>query len=275
MKINNKTFLNMVIGYPLLHTQSPCLHNTIYKQMGINAVFLPMPHDNLQMLVQSLKTFSVNLAAVTSPYKEKILKYLDQRSPEVNSLQAANTIIQRNGRLHGYNTDIEGIAYALNGIEIKNNNVLIIGAGGAARAMAYFLRKQHANIFYLNRSLDKALHLCKEFGGEVIMRPELNLKNMDIVVNTTTVGMYPDTHTSPLPDAGFNKNQLVFDMIYHPVMTTLLKQAKKSKARIVTGLDMFIGQGLKQIELFTGSKLDISIEKISEILIKDQKELFS
>ena len=142
MKVTNKTRLNTVIGYPLEHSQSPVLHDAVYQLLGINAVLLAQSHLQLKSLIQAIKTLSIELTAVTSPYKEKVIKYLDQYSSEVNVLQAANTIIQRDGKLHGYNTDIDGIAFALRNIAVRGKYVVVIGAGGAARVMGYFLKKK-------------------------------------------------------------------------------------------------------------------------------------
>ena len=110
--INQKTQLNMVIGFPLEHTKSPLLHNSVYHALSINAVLLAFPNKDLPSLIKTIKTLSIGLTAVTMPFKEKIIKYLDDYSPEVEALKAANTIILRQGKLHGYNTDVDGIKYA-------------------------------------------------------------------------------------------------------------------------------------------------------------------
>jgi shikimate dehydrogenase len=277
MKISNKTRLNTVIGYPLAHSQSSVLHNAVYSLLGIDAVLLAQPHLQLHALIQAIKTLSIELAAVTSPYKEKVIQYVDECSPEVNVLQAANTLIQRNGKLYGYNTDIAGIAFALRDITVRDKSVLVIGAGGAARAMGYFLKKNKAKLYWMNRTKKKAVALAKEFGGKVICHNELKAIAIDIIINTTPIGMYPNVDVSPLPNYTFGAHQIVFDMIYNPQMSQLLKEAKKHKAKIVTGLDMFIGQGLKQIELLTGKRIHISsmLDKLRKILIQDQRAMFS
>jgi len=273
MKVTNKTRLNMVIGYPLEHSQSPVLHDAVYQLLGINAVLLAQPHLQLKSLIQTIKTLSVELTAVTSPYKEKVIKYLDQCSSEVSMLQAANTLIQRDGKLHGYNTDIDGIAFALRNIVVRNKRVVVIGAGGAARAMGYFLKKNKTKLLWMNRTKKKAIALAKEFGGDVICHDELNEIVIDIIINTTPIGMYPNVDVSPLPDYIFSAHQVVFDMVYNPMITQLLKQAKKHQAKIISGLDMFIAQGLKQIELLTGKRIPISpmIDKLRKVLIQNQR----
>lgn len=241
----------MVIGYPLSHSQSPILHQIIYKELGIDNVLLAQSHVSLASLVQAIKTLSIALTAVTMPYKEQIIHYLDVWSPEVTVLKAANTIIQRDGKLYGYNTDIAGIAFALSKINVRNKKVLVIGAGGAARAIGYFLKKNHAHIFWLNRTKEKVVKLANEFGTQVLDKNDCSKQSFDIVVNATSIGLHPDIHKSPLPHYAFHPGQIVFDMIYNPVKTTFLKQAEKNRAIIISGLDMFIGQGLKQVEFLT------------------------
>jgi shikimate dehydrogenase len=273
MNANSQTVLNMVIGYPLTHTQSPLLHAAVYQMSGINAVLLAQPHLQLESLIAAIKTLSVKLTAVTLPYKEQVLGFLDVCSPEVSALQAANTIIQRDGKLYGYNTDINGIAFALRDITVEQKNILVLGAGGAARAAGYFLKHKHANIFWMNRTAAKAQQLAREFGGEVICTAEINKLHVDIIINTTPVGMSPETNATPLPDYSFHDQQVVFDMVYNPVNTLLLNQAQKKHAITISGLDMFIGQGLKQIELFTGNRITVPgiHQQLRELMTNNQR----
>ncbi|MEN9450861.1 MAG: AroE: shikimate dehydrogenase [Pseudomonadota bacterium] len=276
MKINSKTQLNMLIGHPLEHSQSPMLHALSYQLLGINAILLAQPRLlPLKSLITVIKTLGITLTAVTSPFKEKVINYLDHCSDEVNELQSANTIIQRDGKLYGYNTDIDGINFALGHIVVSDKKVLIIGAGGAARAATYFLKKNQAQLFLINRTSKKATALAKKFGGNVVDRDELDSLSMDIIINTTPIGSYPNGNTSPLPDYVFHAKQIVFDMVYNPVMTPFLKQAKKQRANIISGLDMFIGQGLKQIELLTGQYLTPTmIKKLRKTLKQNQQVAF-
>jgi shikimate dehydrogenase len=268
--ITAKTKLNMVIGHPLSHTQSPTLHNAIYQHIQVDAILLAFPHTKLSSLIQSIKTLAVELVAVTMPFKEKIIKYLDYCSPEVENLKAANTLIQRDNKLYGYNTDVDGVAYALRDIHLNNKNILIIGAGGAARAAAFFLKNQQANLYWLNRTEKNAVNIAKFFGGEVIDDRLLSQLHIDIIINTTPLGMYPDIDTSPLNNDIFKSHQIVFDMIYNPLETRMLSQAKKQGAKIISGIDMFIGQGLRQIELWQNQSYTTQVD-INQIKQKIQK----
>lgn len=253
--INNKSRLNMVIGNPLAHTQSPILHNTAYKILNCNAIMLAHQTSNLSSTIQALKTLSVGLIAVTMPYKKDILQYLDNMSDEVKQLKSANTIIYHDGKLSGYNTDINGVAYALRNINLENKNVLIIGAGGASHAAAYHLKENKANLLWLNRTPQHALALIEIFGGKMVNINQLDDMHIDIIINTTPLGMFPDSNVSPLPTYQFGSGQILFDMVYNPIDTMLLKQAKSQGATCISGLDMFIGQGLKQIELWLNESI--------------------
>ena len=184
MQLEKDRQLNMVIGYPLSHSQSVLLHNTVYQHVGMNSIMLAQPHPELKALIQAIKTLSVELTAVTMPFKEEVFQYLKDCSPEVNILKTANTLIQRNGQLYGYNTDIAGIAFAFSGVNLHGKQVLVMGAGGAARVMGYFLKINKAKIIWMNRNPKKATALAEEFGGVVIISDKLSMTDASSFVNT-------------------------------------------------------------------------------------------
>lgn len=255
--INNKTELNMVIGYPLEHSLSPILHNTVYQLLNLNSVMLAQPSQNLATTIEALKTLSIGYIAVTMPFKKDILAYLDVCSKEVENLNAVNTVVFKSGKLYGHNTDIDGIRYALRNTNISNKNILIIGAGGAAYAAAYYLKQNNANIHCWNRTHKHALQLTNMFGGKAINKNQLNDLHLDVIINTTPLGMFPSIAETSLPDYEFHSNQTVFDMVYNPIYTSMLIKAKAQNAICISGLDMFIGQGIKQIELWSNTTIDI------------------
>jgi shikimate dehydrogenase len=274
MLTNNKTRLNLVIGYPLEHSQSPLLHSLAYQELDINAVLLALPCAELVPIIQVIKTLCVGYFAVTMPHKEKILEYLDECSPEVQMLGAVNTVLNRDGKLIGYNSDVDGIAYALRNTPLANKLVLVLGAGGAARAAAYVLANNAANIYWLNRTAQHAEQLVKVFGGQVLNSNEIKDVNFDVIINTTPLGMYPNFNQSPLNDYSFNAKQTIFDMIYNPLETHLLKQAKSQGATCISGIEMFVAQGLRQIELWLDKNFIIPKfnEKIQKRLIQLQQQ---
>jgi shikimate dehydrogenase len=247
--------LNLVIGYPLSHSLSPRLHNAIYKKLKLNAVLKTLSNMSLSATIEAIKTLSVELTAVTMPYKESILTYLDVMSPEVVTLQAANTVIQKEGKLVGYNTDVDGIAFAFRNTILQNKNVLVIGAGGAAKAAAYYLNSQQANIFWFNRTKKRAQLVADIFGGVVIEAGEMPMLEMDVIINTTPLGMGQEVDRSPLSGDQLLSHHVVFDMVYNPFHTKLLNDAKLAGAKTLSGMDMFIGQGIRQIEYWQQLKI--------------------
>lgn len=240
---------NILIGYPLTHSKSSLLHNAIYAQLGLNAIFETYQDKNLDQALHKIKHEGIELTAVTLPFKQSIVKSLDFLSDEVKSLGAANTIIQRAGSLYGYNTDVDGIKAALNNIKLANKNILIIGAGGGARALAYVLNQAACQLYWYNRTPAHAEQLAEQFGGEVLAEADLSTVPADLIVNTTSVGMYPNIHETFLPYR-FKKTQIVFDMVYNPAQTRLLREAALAGCTIISGIEMFLSQALKQIALW-------------------------
>lgn len=252
----HNTQLNMVIGYPLTHTLSPILHNSVYHLLNRNAVMLANSNPNLASVMQALKALSVGLIAVTMPFKREVLSYVDNESDEVKQLKAANTLILHDGKWFGYNTDIDGIAYALRNTSLANKKVLMIGAGGAAYAAAFYLKKNNADLFWLNRTPKHVDSIINKFGGTRVGNDCIDDLAIDIIINATPVGMFPNMNNSPLPNYQFKQNQTIFDMVYNPLDTMLIQQAKSHGAFCISGLDMFIAQGIKQIELWLNEKID-------------------
>lgn len=257
MVLDQKTQLNMVIGYPLAQTQSPRLHQLIYQELNYNAVLLAVANDDLSVLMTVIRTLSVGLVAVTMPFKAAVLSQLDYLDDEAKALGAVNTILYREEKLLGYNTDIAGIAYALRHETLAHKKVLVIGAGGAARAVGYYLQQNKAQLFWVNRSEEKALALKNQFGGQVIPWPDKNHCAVDIIINTTSLGMFPETVVTPLPGYTFQAHQVVFDLVYNPIETALLKQAQAHGAKTIMGLDMFVWQGIRQVELWLNKETQL------------------
>lgn len=257
-----KQFKTLVIGNPLTHSLSPALHNYIYDELNLNARLTKFSTTNLIDAITYIKTNEIKLAAITLPYKEQILKFLDSKDPLVDEIKSANTVITHKNNLTGYNTDYFGIAYAFRNITIRNKTVLIIGAGGAARSAGSFIKNNNGKLLWLNRNQQKALNIAKDMSGKVITKNDLMKTTPDIIINTTPVGLYPDINKSPLENYAFKSHQVVFEMIYNPVETKLIKDAKKI-CKTISGIDMFIAQGLKQIELLTNYDLLTNVKLVN------------
>ncbi len=261
---------NKVIGFPLTHTQSPLLHQFVYQNLNLNAEFKVCSHQNLDSLIQEIKNDATELVAVTMPFKEKILNYVDFFSEEVKQLKSANTLIQKNGKFYAYNTDINGIEFALSAISLSKKNILIIGAGGAAKAAGYVFQKNNSHLYWLNRTKETASVCAKNFCGEIVCETNLHSIHFDMIVNTTPLGMYPDIFSSPLPADFFKSHHIVFDFVYRPLKTKFLSDAEKGGAKIISGVEMFIGQGLKQIELWINQHVQIDIISLRKKILAAQ-----
>ncbi|MBI4272743.1 shikimate dehydrogenase [Candidatus Uhrbacteria bacterium] len=267
MTPTNRTKLNAVIGYPLEHSLSPLLHTNAYELLGIDAIMLAFPCTDLPSIVQTIRTLPIHLTAVTIPHKETIMAYLDNIDEEAKEIGSVNTIVNKDGVLRGYNTDVIGIQKAFDDTAMKDKGVLIIGAGGAAKAAAWMVKKNDGRLSYLNRTHEKALALKNVFGGEILTRDEVENKNFDIIINTTSVGMYPNTTETPLTNFSFSPHQVVFDCVYNPRETRLLREAKKAEAKTISGIDMFFEQAFAQIHLWAGEEVSGEIkEKIHSVI---------
>lgn len=265
--ITSTTQLNTVIGFPIKHSQSPILHNALYEKLGINARMLAFENGSVKKLIHGIRAFDVGLTAVTMPFKQMVMRYLDFIDEPARSVGAVNTIINRGGKLYGYNTDILGIKDALRGVVIKNKNALVIGAGGAAKAVAYYIKTQKGRLLYLNRSKARALMLKKQFGGQVVSISDLQKMPIEIIVNATPVGMQPKLKATPLPKEFFRQGQYVFDLVYNPLRTHFLKEAKLKGAKTISGIEMFIGQAIGQIELFSRKKANERVRQFAKSLL--------
>jgi shikimate dehydrogenase len=231
------------------------LHQAVYQRLGLSIDFQRWETCDVAAIIAKIKQDHVGLTAVTMPLKKSVLSAMDECSSEVQATGAVNTIIFRDGLLHGYNTDVDGVAYALRDIVLTQKNVLVIGAGGAAQSVAYVLQQSDANLCWLNRTHVSATSMLEQYGGCAVTWSEVYDLPLDIIVNTTPLGMMSNVALSPLPGYSFQPHQVVVDCIYRPLKTRLLLDAELAGAYIISGLDMFLAQGLCQIERFTSQTL--------------------
>ena len=270
MKTDAPTKINLVTGWPLGHTLSPALHNYIYKKFKINAAILASAQKNIGELIPLMRALPVGLTAVTIPHKQTVMPYLDRIEKQARAIGAVNTIINKKGKLCGYNTDIAGIEYALAKTPLKNKTVLILGAGGVARPMAYYVNKKGGRLLICNRTQKTAQKLAGEFGGRAIKMMNIEPSKIDVIINATPVGLHPRTKETPIDKKYLSWHQTVFDIVYRPYQTKLLKEARSAGAKTISGMEMFIAQGLAQIELWSGSKVSwpMVIPKIKKYLLQ-------
>ncbi|HZJ76144.1 MAG TPA: shikimate dehydrogenase [Oscillospiraceae bacterium] len=261
MKINidNKTRLYAVIGDPISHSLSPVFQNYFIKKRNINAVYIPLK-ISADTLFCSLEILKNNFAGfnVTIPHKENIMQYLDEIEHSAVKYGAVNTVKVVNNRLIGYNTDGIGFVKSIENLNVslKEKQILLLGAGGAARVIAHKIIKMGGTLTIANRNINKGIQLKKEIQDfyDITVNstePKDINQSFDIIINSTPVGMYPDIDKSPVDSDILQKAELVYDIIYNPFETKLLKLGKEFGAEIVNGLPMLVYQGLKSFEIWT------------------------
>jgi shikimate dehydrogenase len=261
-----------VIGQPITHSLSPLMHNAAFAAVGQKAHFTAFAVDDLASAITGIRALGVAGVSVTLPHKTEVLKYLDWISPEALEIAAVNTIVNRQGQLCGYNTDVAGALNALvKKVDPAGKRVLIIGAGGAARALVYGAVKAGAEVVITNRSSERGLRLAKEFGAKFLTPFDLVEFSPEVLVNTTSLGMTPQVDALPIAENYLNSSMVVMDIVYNPLKTRLLAAAEKCGALTVDGLEMFVGQGVMQFELWTGKKAPFKIMRaavLEELLQK-------
>lgn len=252
-----------VIGWPISHSFSPKLHNFISKELGYDYVYeaIAVKPEELGMQVNNLKNTGICGFNVTAPHKIEIMKYIDAVSDTAKTFGSVNTVVNRCGKLIGYNTDAEGFYRSLRyyGITPESDDILVYGAGGAARpAVMYLAKKGARSITVINRTKERAQSLrsvIKDDCGYDI-NTEMRLTHYDLVVNCTSLGMGKNIGLSPVSEMPFaDAGTVAVDMIYNPEQTAFLKIAESKGARIINGKAMLIFQGILAYELFTGAKV--------------------
>lgn len=266
-EINGETKQLAIIGNPVSHSFSPQMHNYISEKLGLNYVYtaLKVEKSGFDSAIEGIRSMGFAGVNITAPYKIRACEKMDVLSEKAKKFGSVNTCVNRNGVLYGYNTDAEGFYRSLQRekIEVKDRDILFVGAGGVTGpVMMYFAEMGAGSISIINRTESKAQKLAEytrtQCGYDVMVG--IDKKRYDVVINTTTVGMYPDIDKSPVSDIFFiDENTAVADMIYNPEKTAFLKMAENKGAKTVNGLGMLIYQGIVAYELFTGVKLSDSI----------------
>ena len=253
------TLVYGVIGDPIAHSLSPLMHNAAFAARGMDAVYLPFRVRDLSDFIEAVRDFGLSGFSVTLPHKQRILERLDDCDPLAAEIGAVNTVAVRGGgRLYGYNTDYVGVLRAMQRrVPLASSRVLLLGAGGAARAVAFALAKAGAAVAIWARRPAQARALARAVGGESISRAALRQERFDALVNCTPVGMFPGGG-SPL-EAGELNARVVMDLIYRPRQTQLLKRAERRGLAVISGVDMFLEQGAAQWEIWTGRRAPLAV----------------
>jgi shikimate dehydrogenase len=273
MAISGKTRVCGVIGDPIEHTLSPTMHNSAFKHLKLGFVFLAfrVKATELEDAIRGMRGLGIRGLNVTMPHKTAVTKYLDEVDPTAKLLGSVNTILNDDGRLLGFNTDGVGALKALreNGANPNGKKLLLLGAGGAAKAIAFALASEVKELCILNRASEKAKELAealsRTFGKKVVgdsLSPSLirkNLHDSGMLINATSVGMHPNTSQSLVAPQWLKPDLCVMDIVYNPVETKLAKDAKAVGANVISGVEMLLYQGAASFEIWTGCSAPIEV----------------
>jgi 3-dehydroquinate dehydratase / shikimate dehydrogenase len=256
-----------VIGYPISKSMGYLIHNRAFREIGSPHIYVSFLVDNVEKFFIEFKDFFSGLS-VTMPAKESIMPMLDSVDPTAQSIGAVNTVVEEDGKWVGYNTDCSGAIAALEACtSLKDKNILILGAGGTAKAIGYGIKENGGKLtITYNRNKEKGENLAKELGCELIHCRDAGTQSIDILINCTPVGMNPNINESPFLARGFKEGMVVFDSVYNPLETKLLREAKIAGCKVIPGSELFINQAARQFELFTGQTAPI--DTIREVLMK-------
>jgi 3-dehydroquinate dehydratase/shikimate dehydrogenase len=261
---------------------SPAIHNAAFAASAMDAVYLPLRVEKVEEFIKAFRSLGVQGYSVTIPHKEAAIKAVDEVDSFVRQIGALNTIVVRNGRLCGYNTDwlaaITAIEKAMTDAPagnlhlqsairnpqsaispLRGKRVAVLGAGGTARALAFGLRHRDATTYILNRTVERAERLAKEVGCQWGPIGHLGRLEYDVLANTTSVGMHPKVDETPVPAELLRKGLVVFDAVYNPPATRLLREAEAAGCITVSGVDMFVSQAVAQFEMWTGRPAPVEV----------------
>jgi shikimate dehydrogenase len=258
--ITGATAIYGILGRPVAHSLSPAMHNAAFASLGLNAVYVPFAVPDLAQAVQGLRGLNIGGVSVTIPFKEEIIPILDEVDDRARVIGAVNTVVNREGHLWGTNTDWEGALAALQEqIDVAGQHVLVLGAGGAGRAIIYAVRQAGGEVTVADVDETRARNLAQEFGAAFSSLDKAAQTPATVLINATPVGMIPQDDTIPLDREILKQFKVVMDIVYKPLQTRLLREAAAQGCRSIDGLQMLVYQGARQFELFTGRPAPVEI----------------
>ncbi len=275
--INAQTELYGIIGNPVRHSLSPMIHNGAFKRLGLNAVYLVFEVRNLEEALRGIRGLGVRGVSVTIPFKTEVVRFLDKVEGLAKKIGAVNTIVNKGGKLIGCNTDCNGGLEALEEkMDLKGKRVFLLGAGGAARAIGFGLKERDCQLIIANRSRDRGEALSRELKCHYLpiaslFRMKAGELEADVMINATSLGMYPRDKKSPVPKKLLEEGMMVMDIVYQPLETRLLREAKEKGCLTINGLEMLVRQGAAQFEIWTGMRPDMGEirKELYEVLKKE------
>lgn len=273
MEVSGKTKVFCVIGDPIEHSLSPIMHNAAFKHLKIDAVYVAfkVKEEVLEDAVKGMRSFGICGMNVTMPHKTAIINYLDENDSAAKFVGAVNTVLNADGKLVGFNTDGIGALRALkeNGVKTRGKRFLLLGAGGAGRAIAFQLAQEADELVILNRDVSKARLLAdtlrkrfnKKVVGDRLSRDVLKnwIEDAGVLINATSVGMYPNQNGTPVDKSLLRPGLTVMDIVYNPVETRLLKDAKSVEAKVIHGTEMLVFQGAASFEIWFNKPAPVNV----------------
>jgi shikimate dehydrogenase len=273
ISISGKTRVCGVIGDPIEHSLSPIMQTAAFEALNLDYVFLAFKVKSacVEDAVNGMRALNIRGLNVTMPHKSKVIDFLDRVDLSAQIVNSVNTILNKENLLFGFNTDGVGALRALkeNGVALKGRKVLLLGAGGAARAIAYTMAKEADELAILNRTVKQAQAIAKllekSCSKKIVagsLSPsdiERNLQDSDILINATSLGMRPNAEESIVSPKLLRRNLAVMDIVYNPLETKLTKDAKEAGAKVVSGIEMLIYQGAASFEIWTGKSAPVEV----------------
>jgi shikimate dehydrogenase len=262
MQLDGETIIYGIMGKPVSHSLSPAMHNAAFQALGLNKVYVPFEVADVPRALDGFRAIGVGGVSVTIPHKKAVLNYLDNIDPVAQKIGAVNTLLIEDTHITGYNTDWIGANKALETIiDPSGSTILLLGAGGSARAIGFGLLEKGATVVIANRTLAKGRTLAEDLNCDCCPVEELNNLKVDALVNATSVGMTPDVDNTPVHRDILKNIPAVMDIVYSPSETRLLREAKEVGCKTIGGFYMLLFQGVAQFELWTGRKAPVEVMK--------------
>ena len=258
--INGQTEYVAIFGNPVAHSLSPQMHNAAFFHLGLNIAYLAFRVEEAGVAASAIRKLGFRGASITVPHKEKIIPHLDEVDETGCTIGAVNTILCREGRLYGSNTDWLGVVQPLEQITgLEGKRGLVLGAGGAARSAIYGLHRNNTQVLIMNRNEARGQRLADEMNCTFVPWQAWDQFTVDLVVNATTVGMSPSQDQSLVPAHWLQEGMVVLDMVYRPLRTRLLRDAERAGCDCLSGLEMLLFQGVAQFEIWTGKAAPVEV----------------
>src|SRR5205814_400386 len=252
-RVDAATKVYGVAGDPISHSLSPTMMNTAFRRQNINAVYIGLQVKDLDDLQNCMHQIPIHGLSVTMPLKQSIIKQLDRTDALTEKIGACNTVIRSaDGKFYGFNTDVAGVVRPLEErMNLRDARILVLGAGGAARAAVFGLKERGSDVYVVNRTPQRGQKLAREAGAKYLSRQQLAKSDFDVIINATPVGMKGSKPQAPLEENEL-RTKYLFEMIYSPLETRLVKMARAKNIHVITGDAMFVHQGVRQFEIWTG-----------------------